>query len=184
LLKSLNVDDKNPFKSTLDKICELARATRNGSKKPASFRRACEETDLKPLRIPQDVAVRLNSTHQMLQKVIYLRLALEAFSRLHSDSLKDHTLTDNEWDIADSVYLLLTPFQRCTTRFENSRTTEVDYVFYAYESMFEHLDDVKSYLTKSTATWAPLQTAVDAAIDKLQFYHDKTATLSHILYIC
>jgi hypothetical protein len=30
LLKSLNVDDKNPFKSTLDKIRELARATRHG----------------------------------------------------------------------------------------------------------------------------------------------------------
>jgi hAT family C-terminal dimerisation region len=182
LLKSLNVDDKNPFKSTLDKLREIAKATRLGSKKPASFRRACEETDLKPLRIPLDVAVRWNSTHQMLQKVIYLRPALEAFCRLHSDTLKDHTLTDNEWAIAEAVYLLLTPFQRCTTRFENnSRTTEVDYVFFAYDSMFDHLEDVKSFLTKSTATWAPrLQTAIDAGIDKLRFYHDKTTSLSHI----
>lgn len=182
LVQSLNVDAKSPFKCTLDKIRELAKATRLGSKKPASFRRSCQETDLNPLRIPLDVAVRWNSTYHMLEKAVYLRPALEAFCRLHSDTLKAYTLTENEWNIAESVFMLLTPFQRCTTRFENrNRTTEVDYVFFAYDTMFDHLEGVKSILTASTSTWAPgLRTAVDSAIKKLRFYHDKTTSLSHI----
>ena len=46
--------------------------------------------------------------------------------------------------------LFLLPFQRCTTRFEcNDSQPEIDYVFFAYDTLYNHIDDVKSALNSN-----------------------------------
>jgi hAT family C-terminal dimerisation region len=182
LMDSLVTDDDNPFKVTLTKIQELAKAAQRGSKKPASFRTACKEAGVKPLRIPLDVDVRWNSTYRMLEVAVYLRPALMKFIGLHIDDLNQYRPSDNEWMIAEQVLMILMPFQRCTARFEcNSRSSEVDYVFFAYDTMFNHLEDVQSSLRRSKSHSARfLISAIDDALGVLRTYYDKTSTLPFI----
>jgi hypothetical protein len=182
LLDSLDVENDSPFKATLTKIRELAKAIQLGSKKPASFRNACRELELKHLRIPLDVAVRWNSTYRMIERAIYLRPALDRLITNHFEDLNEYRLTGNEWAIAEQVLMILTPFQRCTTRFEcNSRSSEVDYVFFAYDTMFNHLEDVLSALSRSRISTAHyLINAINEALATLRIYYDKTTTMPHV----
>jgi hAT family C-terminal dimerisation region len=182
LIDTLNSDHQSPFKTTLSKIRDLAKAAQHGSKKPASFRTACREAEVKYLRIPLDIEVRWNSTYRMLEKAIYLRPALVKFIGLHIDDLAQYRLTDNEWAIADQVLMILTPFQRCTARFEsNSLRSEVDYVFFAYDTMFNHLEDVQKSLGRSKLpTSVFLRNAIDEALEVLRRYYNKSTTIPFI----
>ena len=176
LIDSLQSSDDYPFKRTLGKIRELAKAARHGSKKPASMRTACREANVTFHRIPLDVTVRWNSTYRMLEKAVYLREALEKFVGLHIDDLSEHRLTEQEWGVAEQLLMILMPFQRCTKRFEtNSRSSEVDYVFFGYDMMFNHLEDVDAALQRSKSPTAKiLLTAIDAALGVLRNYYHKT----------
>jgi hypothetical protein len=178
LIDSLQSGD-HTFKTTLAKIRKLAKAARHGSKKPASMRIACREANVTHLRIPFDVTVRWNSTYWMLEKAIYLREALDKFVGLHMDDLSEHRLSDQEWGVAEQLFMILMPFQRCTNRFEsNSRSSEVDYVFFGYDVMFNHLEDVDATLQRSrSATASFLRTAISDALAVLRHYYNKTTTM-------
>jgi hypothetical protein len=181
LIDSLQSGD-HTFKTTLNKIRELAKAARHGSKKPASMRTACREAGVTHLRIPFDVTVRWNSTYKMLEKAIYLREALDKFVGLHMDDLSEHRLSDQEWGVAEQLLMILMPFQRCSNRFEtNSRSSEVDYVFFGYDVMFNHFEDVDAALQRSRSPTAPfLRTAIGEALAVLRHYYNKTTTMPFI----
>ena len=52
-----------------------------------------------------------------------------------------------EWEQAEVLLMFLLPFKRCTTHFEcNNSSPEIDYVFFAYNTMYDHMDDIKSKL--------------------------------------
>jgi hypothetical protein len=178
LTSTLTTGDGTPFTATLTKIRELAKASRHGSKRPALFREACEEKTLPALRIPLDIAVRWNSTFKMLETAIYLRSALERFAILSPD-LTQHKLSAEEWNLAETLFMILVPFKRLSLRFEsNEATAEIDYVFYAYETMFNHLEDVKATLnTKGRAARrnAELIAALNAAYNELLKYYGFTS---------
>ena len=54
-------------------------------------------------------------------------------------------LTNSEWEQAEVILMFLLPFKRCTARFEcNNSSPETNYVFFAYNTMYDHMDDVKS----------------------------------------
>ena len=56
-------------------------------------------------------------------------------------------LSKREWQQAEILLLFLLPFQCCTSRFEcNNATPEVDYVFFAYDTLYNHIEDVKDKL--------------------------------------
>jgi hypothetical protein len=114
----------------------------------------------------------------MLEKVVYLREALDKFVGLHIDDLSEHRLTDQEWGVAEQLLMILMPFQRCTNRFEtNSRSSEVDYVFFGYDMMFNHLEDVNAALQRSRSPSSTLlRTAISEALAVLRYYYNKTTT--------
>ena len=181
LIDSLQSGD-HTFKTTLGKIRELAKAARHGSKKPNSMRIACREAKVTYHLIPFDVTVRWNSTYRMLEKAVYLRDALDKFVGLHMDDLSDHRLSDHEWGVAEQLLMILMPFQRCTNRFEsNSRSSEVDYVFFGYDMMFNHLEDVDAALQRSRSPSATfLRTAISDALGVLRHYYNKTTTMPFV----
>ena len=56
-------------------------------------------------------------------------------------------LSEEEWEKVEVLLVFLLPFKRCTSRFECNRSyTEIDYVFFAYDTMYNHIDDVKAKL--------------------------------------
>lgn len=109
------------------------------------FQRACTAYDIQPMTIPLYITVRWNSTFRMLHKAISLRKPIErCVDELKAKSLR---LTDAEWQQAEVLLMFLLPFQRCTVRFEcNSSYRRSITFFFAYETMFNHLEDIKDKL--------------------------------------
>jgi hypothetical protein len=118
----------------------------------------------------------------MLEKAVYLREALDKFVGLHMDDLSEYRLSDQDWAVAEQLLMILMPFQRCTARFEtNSLSSEVDYVFFGYDIMFNHLEDVDATLKRSKSPSAGfLRTAINDAIAVLRQYYNKTTTMPFI----
>ena len=91
-----------------------------------------------------------------------------------------YQLTDQEWDLLEILYAFLLPFKRVTTRFEsNKQNPEFDYLFFAYDRMFNHIEDVLFSLHTTevlgTLECAPIFMAVlEKMKEKLQKYYEKT----------
>jgi hypothetical protein len=89
-------------------------------------------------------------------------------------------MTDQEWDLLEVLYIFLLPFKRVTARFEsNKQTPEIDYLFFAYDRLFNHIDDVLFSLSIPEALGslecaAVFKTALETMKAKLQEYYDKT----------
>jgi len=76
------------------------------------------------------------------------------------------------------LFVLL--FQRCTSRFEfNHSTPKIDYVFFAYDTLYNHIDDIKDKL-RSGSGLGPLPcapsmlTAIEQMENVLRQYYEKT----------
>src|SRR5437762_6246317 len=55
------------------------------------------------------------------------------------------------------MLIFLLPFKRCTAHFEcNNSSPEIDYVFFAYNTMYDHMDDIKSKLESGISIGALL----------------------------
>ena len=79
------------------------------------------------------------------------------------------------------MLLFLFPFQHCTLRFECNRTIpEVDYVFFAYDTLYNHIDDVKDKLRSGVGLGAPhcapfILKAIEAMETTLRKYYERTS---------
>src|ERR1700689_1466483 len=115
----------------------------------------------------------------MLEKATYPCEALDKFVGLHMHDLSKHRLSDQEWGVAEQLFMILMPFQQCTNRFEsNSCSSKVDYVFFGYDVMFNHLEDVDATLQRSRShTVSFLRTAICKALAVLRHYYNKTTTM-------
>ena len=91
-----------------------------------------------------------------------------------------YQLSEEEWELAEILLLFLLLFKRCSDQFEcNSTYTEIDYVFFAYDTLFNHIDDVKDRLTSNVSlgslTCAPFMlTAVEKIRLLLVKYYERT----------
>src|SRR5262249_7054394 len=82
---------------------------------------------------------------------IYLRRAIHCFVDDFGDEMDEFRLSEEEWEEAEVLLAFLMPFQRCSQRFEsNASTPEIDYVFFAYDSLYNHIDDVKAAFEDDT----------------------------------
>ena len=100
----------------------------------------------------------------MLLHAVYLRHPIRWYVDDYTAKTKPETLkqkweemqiTNGEWEQAEVLLMFLLPFKRCTARFEcNNSSPEIDYVFFAYNTMYDHMDDVKSKLESGTGIGA------------------------------
>ena len=160
--------DTNSFAAIVRKVRAIAKSIRVSTLRWERFQRACTAYDIQPMTIPLDITVRWNSTFRMLHKAIYLRKPIERYvDELKAKSLR---LTDAEWQQAEVLLMFLLPFQRCTVRFEcNSSYSEIDYVFFAYETMFNHLEDMKDKLMSGSGIGGlPCTKYMLKAIEKME----------------
>ena len=86
--------------------------------------------------------------------------------------------------MAELLVVFLMPFKHCTKRFEcNANEPEIDYIFFAYDSLFNHIEDVKTALEGATALAAlPLTLYMLEALcnmeEKFKIYYKKTELLT------
>ena len=151
------------FNATLTKIRELAKGIRKSTLRWELFQDACKDVGLNPSTIPLDIKVRWNSMLRMLETTVYLRKAVSRFlfNLANGDDSNDLStinflercqMTEQEWELAEVLFVFLIPFKRVTVRFEsNKQTPEIDYMFFAYDRMFNHIEDVLFSLRTPTA---------------------------------
>ena len=144
-----------------------------------------------PSQCPLNIKVRWNSMLHMLEQAIYLRKPISHF--FTQLSLEDHSndrnsvayhehcaMTNQEWDLVEVLYVFLIPFKRVTMRFENNtKNPEIDYIYYAYDRMFNHIEDVLFSLRtpRALGRLPSAKVFVQALEDmrsKLNGYYDKT----------
>lgn len=151
------------FNTTLTKIRELAKGIRKSTLRWELFQDACKAVGLNPSTIPLDIKVRWNSMLRMLETTIYLRKAVSRFlfNLANGDDSNDLStinflercqMMEQEWELAEVLFVFLIPFKRVTVRFEsNKQTPEIDYMFFAYDRMFNHIEDMLFSLRTPTA---------------------------------
>src|SRR5579859_6705406 len=82
--------------------------------------------------------------------------------------------------LVEVLYVFLIPFKRVTMRFENNtKNPEIDYIYYAYDRMFNHIEDVLFSLgnPRALGRLPSAKVFVQALEDmrfKLNSYYDKT----------
>jgi hypothetical protein len=186
-------DKTTDCKHILANIRTIAVATRRSTRRWERFQDACKESSMKPVSIPLDTDVRWNSTYRMLQRAIYLRKPIQRFVE-EINGLKDTTeplpkLSNSDWDMAETLWLILMPFYRCTMRFEGYEDEpDVEYVFWAYETMFNFVDDLEALLRERTSGSGRIpsaKTLLEALGDmrlKLKKYYGKQSNSAAIYY--
>jgi hAT family C-terminal dimerisation region len=178
-----NVD----FADVLDKIREFAKGIRKSTLRWESFQQTCTQfPDVNACTIPLDTKVRWNSVYRMIEATIYLRKPIRRFLEdvLETDEdFYDRTmLTDREWELLDLLFIVLFPFKLVSNRFEgNAQTPEIDFLFLAYDRLFNHIDDVIDSFNADEGgplanhPAAPmLRQALNAMSLKLNIHHYKT----------
>jgi len=147
-LDKLEVED-NSFSVALEKIRSIAKSVRGSTLRWESFQECCQSYNIAPVTIPLDIRVRWNSTYRMIQQIVYLKRPIRRYLDDHDDKLGKYRLTAAEWEQAEILLVFLMPFKRCTKRFEcNMNYPKIDYVFFAYDTMYNHIDDVKAALDR------------------------------------
>jgi hypothetical protein len=176
-LDELRTIDGKRFAELLQKVSGFAKFVRRSPQRFEAFRKACESLSIRAITIPLPVKTRWSSDFRMMQATLYLRKAINRFiDDWQSDRYQDiseYRLTNAEWAMMEVLHMILLPFQRCTKRFETNG--EIDYVFFAYDTMFEYLKDVLAALKKRELgrilSQSQLINAVNHMIDKLKEYY-------------
>lgn len=110
-----------------------------------------------------DQATRWNSTFQMIQRAIYLRIPLV---QLTATSTKLDLISPKEWDSADDILRLLDKFYEFTLEFQSSSSANIGSLHVAYRQIDYHLHSFQTanqYLEQNCTTM----------IHKLQLYYNK-----------
>ena len=178
------------FNVTLSKIRDLAKGIRKSTLRWEIFQQACKDLELTPRTIPLNIKVRWNSMLHMLEQAVYLRKAIARF--LTQLSLEDNdrrdclpfqercAMSNQEWDLVEVLYVFLIPFKRVTMRFENhTKNPEIDYIYFAYDRMFNHIEDILFSLRNHRALGRLRSAkvfiqALENMRVKLNGYYDKT----------
>jgi hypothetical protein len=163
------------FSDILNKVRALAKKIRT----PygwEQFQDICKSVSIKPLKILLDTATRWNSTHRMLERILYLREAVRRFAVIRDDCI-DLTITDSEWNLLELICGFLWPFRWATEALESSEKPELDRVFWIYNQLFSQIEAFQKTLEarqEMEEAWAAeLLHALEKMYKHLQKYYKK-----------
>ena len=90
-------DDDLAFRRIISNLRAIANSIRGSSRRWELFEQACRSCKIISATIPQDVAVRWNSTFYMLQHSIYLKRPIRRYVDDLVDTSEQLVLTEREW---------------------------------------------------------------------------------------
>ena len=185
-MKSIKLENNVPssdgstLSDLLANIRRVALHIKKSSQSWEKFKTVCDDVEVKPLRILLDVPTRWNSTHRMLERVLYLRKAVNHYILDHDEELTP--VTEKQWELLELLCAFLWPFKNCTDALESTKKPEVDRVYWAYNRMFNEIDDLKATLARREGrrqNWSKeLLVALVEMQEKLKKYYKKTGAPS------
>lgn len=164
----------------LDNVREIALHIKKSDQAWAKFESICLDVEVHCLKILLDVPTRWNSTHRMLERILYLRKAIDRYVLDHQPELK--TVTERNWELLELLCAFLWPFKNCTEALESTKKPEVDRVYWAYNRMFNEIEDLKATLGRREARRQPWSKELIVALEqmetKLSKYYERTGAPS------
>jgi hypothetical protein len=163
------------FSNILDKIRGIAKKIRV-SQGWEAFEDICKSVPVKPLKILLDTATRWGSTQRMLERVLYLRVAVQRFTILRDDC-EQFVISDSEWKLVELICGFLWPFRWATEALESTEKPELDRVFWIYNKLFTQIEEFQRTLKareELDEAWAgELLGALEKMYDHLKKYYRK-----------
>jgi len=112
----------------------------------------------------------------MLERAVYLQKPIEHY--LNEETLPDLIPTKKEWDQAKLLLMILLPFKKTSDRLQQTSRPSIDSVFWAYETLFNEIDEVQTVFALPKHKERPwikeLATGVAKMRNKLMKYYGKT----------
>jgi hypothetical protein len=179
-LKYIKLGELNAETFTLSELLENIRQIALHIKKSdqtwAQFESICVDVDVRCLKILLDVPTRWNSTHRMLERILYLRKAIDRYVLDHQPALEP--VTEKHWELLELLCAYLWPFKNCTEALESTKKPEIDRVFWVYNRMINEIEDLRATLARREARrqpWAKeLLVALAMMQEKVKKYYEKT----------
>jgi hypothetical protein len=141
------------------------------------FKNICKAINIKPLKIVLDTATRWGSTHRMLERILYLRKAVNLFAA-NRDDCQNLIIDDAQWNLLELVCGFLWPFRWATEALESTEKPELDRVFWIYNKLFSQIEGLEKTLEAREAlgeTWvAELLDALEKMHTHLRGYYIKS----------
>jgi len=94
------------------------------------------------MRAVKDVETRWNSTYSMLARAVYLRNAINMWTRT-TDDYKNLILTGHEWQLMEFLVHFLYPFKKITMLLQFISIPILQQSFEIYENLFNSIDNVR-----------------------------------------
>lgn len=169
------IDSNNPFDRAIQKIRKVSSLINWPPSHLKSFQDVCKMVDIVFMRAVKDVAARWNSTHNMLARAVYLRKAIDTWTRMNTDYV-NLILQDDEWTYVEFLVHFLAPFYRTTQLLQTTSIPTLQQTFETYESLFNSLDNIKGLFENMTLkpTWiADVEGGMTKMWNKLRLYYSE-----------
>jgi len=173
---SLVIKEGEGFETVLLKIREISKAATVTPKRIQSFENVCTAANIKPLRLIRDHAIRWNATFNMLERALYLRKAIDLWTR-SNPLFTQLEMTPRQWDMVEFLVHFLYPFMVASTTIQATARPSLPDTWAVYEELFDVLDNAKAALEEmeSLPEWLKeTKTAIESMWVKLRTYYDKT----------
>jgi hypothetical protein len=175
-IPSLVIEEGEGFETVLLKIREISKAATVTTKRIISFEDVCTAANIKPLRPIRDHTIRWNATFKMLERALYLRKAIDLWTRSNL-LFAQPALSPRQWDMVEFLVHFLYPFMVASTMIQSMVQPSLPDTWVIYEELFDALDDAKAALegTDPLPKWLDeTKTAIEQMWEKLRTYYDKT----------
>src|SRR5947207_8769267 len=118
----------------------------------------------------QDVVTRWGSAHDMLERALYLRKAIDAFVK--DLCFPDLQLSPVEWTQVEFVLNILIPLKATCMRLQQTSRPAIEVVFYTYETLFNELDRLAILADdKCLSFFEPFLTVVNRKLKQIGLQH-------------
>ena len=129
------INETNDFASTLQKLRTIARTANFPQGRILAFEQFCAALGLKCLRPIRDHAIRWSATYNMLERAVYLRRAIDAWTR-SKPIYANLILGEREWEMAEFLMHFLYPFKVINTMVQGTAKPSLHDTWIRYEDMF------------------------------------------------
>lgn len=172
-----DIEDKQDFSTVLQKVRTISKAATVTQKRILSFDSYSQAAKLKTLRPIRDHAIRWSATFNMMERAIYLKPAIDMWTR--SDAKYEKLrMTERDWDMVEFLLRFLYPFMVASTTVQETASPSLSETWVVYEELFDSLDDAKAVIMNLAVVpeWlAEVQTAIEGTWTKLRKYYDKSS---------
>ncbi len=127
------------LKSELDDVRRLFNFIKLSPKYTQLLQEKCQVLNIKYLKPKVDVETRWNSTYDMLERAIKLKLVL-TFMAVQDNKFRNRKINETTWEVLELLKEFLKPFYGATVLIFGSNYPTINIVIPIYQQLFSHLN--------------------------------------------